>query len=81
MFDVIPTGPTVWKTGKRRITVCRVDELFEVEIFSPDVIRVGDIFTDENGNRYLVEGGESIKTNFANLRLLVRELYPSKPQD
>jgi len=81
MPDVIPTGPTVWKSGKRNITVCRVDELFEVEVFSRHKICYGDIFTDANGNRYEVENGESIETSFANARLLVRKLYPSQTQD
>ncbi len=81
MSDIIPTGPTVWKNGKRNVTVCRVDELFELEIFSPGISRYGDIFTDKNGNRYEVEWGEQIKTNFANARLRVRKLYPSQPQD
>lgn len=81
MSDVIPTGPTVWKAGKRIITVCRVGELFEVEIFSRHRIRVGDIFTDANGNRYKVEDGQPIETNFANAWLLVRKIYPSRPQD
>lgn len=81
MPDMIPTGPTVWKVGKRNVTVCRVDELFEVEVFSRHKICYGDIFTDANGNRYLVDSGEPIKTNFANVKLLVRKLYPSRQQD
>lgn len=81
MFDLIPTGPTVWKNGKRIVTVCRVDELFEVEVFSTHKIRGGEIFTDGNGNRYKVKDGQPIETNFANVKLLVRKLYPSRPQD
>lgn len=81
MPDVIPTGPTVWRTGKRDVTVCRVDELFGLEVFSRHRIRVGDIFTDANGNRYKVEDGQPIETNFANVWLLVRKLYPSQAKD
>ena len=54
----------------------RIDELFEIEAFSRQKIRVQDFVSDAKGNRYMVEGVDPIKTNFANVSLLVRKLYP-----
>jgi len=82
MSDVIPTGPTVWKIGEREITVCRISEAFEIEIFMRPEVQIwgGALIKDSGGNSYVVEKAGPIKTNFANARLLVRKLYPSKPQ-
>ena len=76
MSKPIPTGPTLWKIGERTINVTRIDELFEIEAFSRQKIRVQDFVSDAEGNRYRVEGVEPIKTNFANVSLLVRKFYP-----
>lgn len=83
MPDVIPTGPTFWKIDGREVTVCRVSELLEIEIFMRPEVQIwgGALIKDSGGNSYVVEKAGPMKTNFANARLLVRKLYPSQPQD